>query len=90
LDTTEDEMSNQPDTPQADKAALAIGAVRAHIYVAVRDNVADDPAAVTLPDGGGPITVTAYGRTIQITTQDITDGPNRCTMHGLWCGCPNT
>lgn len=75
-------MTNQPTAPQqADKATLATRVVRAHIYVAIRDNVADDPSTVTLPDNGGPITVTAYGRTIQITTRDITDqtdgGPGR-------------
>ncbi|MFJ1765083.1 hypothetical protein ACIOD2_32480 [Amycolatopsis sp. NPDC088138] len=67
-------MTDQPYAPQiADKATLAISAVRAHITVALR-NVADRGTAVTLPDNNnGPITVTAYGRTIQITTQDITD-----------------
>lgn len=82
-------MTDQPNAPQiADKATLATSAVRAHITVALRA-VADPDTTVTHPDNG-PITVTAYGRTIQITTTDITDGPNRCTMHGLWCGCPNT
>lgn len=66
-------MTDQPNAPQiADKATLAIAAVRAHITVALRD-VADPNTAVTLPDNGGPITVQAYGRTIEITTQDITD-----------------
>jgi len=66
-------MTEQPNAPKmADTATLAASAVRAHITVALRD-VADPNTTVTLPDGGGPITVTAYGRTIQITTQDITD-----------------
>lgn len=65
-------MTEQPYAPQiASKSTLATTAVRAHIHVALR-NVADPHTGVTLPDGG-PITVTAYGRTIQITTRDITD-----------------
>lgn len=70
-------MTEQPYAPpMASKAALASNAVRSHIYIAIRDalqRVSDEPAHVTLPDDGGPITVTAYGRVIQITTTDITD-----------------
>ncbi|MEU7787685.1 hypothetical protein [Amycolatopsis sp. NPDC049159] len=69
-------MTDQPHAPKiASKATLASAAVRAHIAVALRDAlaaVADPDTTVTHPDGG-PITVTAYGRTIQITTTDITD-----------------
>jgi hypothetical protein len=62
-------MIDQPNAPQqASKSTLATTTVRAHITEALR-HLADD---VTLPDGG-PITVTVYGRTIQITAQDITD-----------------
>lgn len=64
-------MTEQPNAPQiASKATLAIKAVRAHIAVALCD-LADD-ISVIHPDDG-PLTVTVYGRTIQITTQDITD-----------------
>ncbi len=64
-------MTDQPNAPkQASTATFAIKAIRAHVAVALR---AVTHIAVTLPDDGGPITVTAYGRTIQITTQDITD-----------------
>ncbi|WP_410633350.1 hypothetical protein [Amycolatopsis sp. cmx-4-83] len=66
-------MTDQPYAPPiASKATIATNAVRAHVYVALK-NVADVDTTVTYPDGGGPLTVTAYGHTIQITTTDITD-----------------
>lgn len=69
-------MIDQPNAPrQASASTLATTTVRAHITLALRD-VADLGTGVTLPDGG-PITATVYGRTIEITTRDITDQPNK-------------
>lgn len=65
-------MTNQPYAPPiASKATLASGAVRSNITVALR-GVADPGTTVTLPDDG-PILVTTFGRTFQVTTTDITD-----------------
>jgi hypothetical protein len=68
-------MTDQPHAPQqaskSSKSTLATTTVRAHITLALRD-IADHGTGATLPDGG-PITVTVYGRTIEITTRDVTD-----------------
>lgn len=65
-------MTDQPHAPQqASKSDFATNTTRAHIAVALRDLV-DPDTKVDHPDGG-PITITAYGRTIQVTIQDITD-----------------
>jgi len=65
-------MTSQPNAPQrASKSDFVTSATRAHLAVALRD-LADPGTKVIHPDGG-PLTVTVYGRTIQITAQDITD-----------------
>lgn len=65
-------MTSQPNAPQqASKSDFTLNATRAHLAVALRD-LADPGTTVSHPDGG-PITITAYGRTIQVTVQDITD-----------------
>lgn len=63
-------MTDQPTNP-ADTTKLGQSATRAHIIVALR-NLIDDPADLTVVDGG-PITLRKYGRTIEITTRDVTD-----------------
>jgi hypothetical protein len=62
----------QPNAPQqASKSDFTVNATCAHVALALRDLV-DPGTTVNHPDDG-PITITAFGRTIQVTIQDITD-----------------
>lgn len=65
-------MADQPNAPKmASKATLAMHAVRSNMFVAGKA-VADQDTKVTMPDDG-PITVTAFGRTFQVTVTDVTN-----------------